>query len=116
MSATRPEVESSPDASAGLPIDAQLNALSATIQDTQTSSTGTDVPSAYIAKPQISASAASRSYMAWFERVTGIVGVALLVAGLAVWRFKPGDHRAALILLVCAMFLAILHYYSLEER
>ena len=55
--------------------------------------------------------------MGALERITGIVGVALLVVGLAVWKFRPGatEHRAALLMLVCAMFLAILHYYTLED-
>jgi hypothetical protein len=51
-----------------------------------------------------------------FQRTTAIIGMLFLIAGLAVWRFKPhSDDRLALILLVCAMFLAILHHYSLEE-
>jgi len=52
-----------------------------------------------------------------FERLTGVVGMLLLLAGLAVWRFKPhSDDRLALVILVCAMFLAIIHHYSLEEN
>ena len=52
-----------------------------------------------------------------FQRVTGIVGMICLIAGLAVWRFKPhSDDRLALLILVCAMFLAILHHYSMEEN
>ena len=54
--------------------------------------------------------------MVLFERATGIIGVASLVAGLADWGFQPhSDHRAALVVLVFAMFMAILHYYSLED-
>lgn len=52
-----------------------------------------------------------------FERFTGIVGMLFLIVGLAVWRFKPhSDDRLALVILVCAMFLAILHHYCLEEN
>jgi hypothetical protein len=58
---------------------------------------------------------ASRRYMVLFERVTGIIGIMCLIAGLALWAFRSGDHRLALVVLVCAMFLAILHYYSLED-
>ena len=57
----------------------------------------------------------SRRYMLIFERATGIIGVLCLVTGLSLWAFQPGDHRSALVVLVCAMFLAILHYYSLED-
>lgn len=53
--------------------------------------------------------------MGALERITGIVGVTLLVVGLVFWKFRPGEHRAALVILVCAMFLAILHYYTLED-
>jgi len=52
-----------------------------------------------------------------FQRITGVVGMLCLIAGLAVWRFKPhSDDRLALVILVCAMFLAILHHYSMEEN
>ena len=52
-----------------------------------------------------------------FQRITGIVGMALLIAGLAVWRFRPHTNdRLALLILICAMFLAILHHYSMEEN
>ena len=44
--------------------------------------------------------------MGGFARFTGLVGVTLLVAGLAMWKFRPGEHRLALMILVCAMFLA----------
>jgi hypothetical protein len=59
--------------------------------------------------------AVTRIYMGIFERWTGIIGLALLVSGLAIWAFRPGGHRLALVILVCAMFLAILHHYSQEE-
>lgn len=58
----------------------------------------------------------ARGYMSIFRRVTGVFGLLLLVAGLLAWKFHPGQHRLALLLLVCAMFLSILHYYSLESR
>jgi hypothetical protein len=52
-----------------------------------------------------------------FKRLTAIFGMLALVAGLAVWRFEPhSQHRLALLIFVGAMFLAILHHYSLEEH
>lgn len=61
----------------------------------------------------------SGRYMQTFGRITGIAAVCFLVAGLVVWKFHPWAHnsqgRMALLILVCAMFLSILHYYSLED-
>jgi len=57
----------------------------------------------------------ARRYMDLFQRISGVLGLVLLVAGLGVWAFKPGQHRLALLILVCAMFLSILHYYTLED-
>jgi len=58
---------------------------------------------------------ADQGYMARFGRITFVLGILCLVAGLAVWMFRSGEHRSALLLLVVAMFLAILHNYSLED-
>lgn len=56
------------------------------------------------------------AFLSRFERWTGVLGVAFLVIGLAVWRFKPHTQdRLALLILVVAMFLAILHHYTIEE-
>lgn len=60
-------------------------------------------------------SAISKRYMEYFGRFTGALGLIFLVLGLGVWMFRQGDHRLALLILVCAMFLSILHYYSLED-
>ncbi len=57
----------------------------------------------------------SLGYMAIFGRVTFVLGVLFVLAGLGVWMFRGGEHRSALLLLVVAMFLAILHNYSLED-
>jgi type IV secretory pathway VirB6-like protein len=60
--------------------------------------------------------ASSGRYMQIFERVTGVLAVCFLVAGLVVWKVhQPSQGRLALLILVCAMFLSILHYYSLED-
>lgn len=66
--------------------------------------------------------ASSGRYMQIFERITGIAAVCFLVAGLIVWKLNkslftnhPSQGRLALVILVCAMFLSILHYYSLED-
>lgn len=57
-----------------------------------------------------------RAQLRRFERITAVLGVFFLIAGLAVWRFKPHTQdRLALLILVVAMFLAILHHYSIEE-
>lgn len=63
----------------------------------------------------ISDAPASRRYMILFERLCGVLAAVFLVAGLGVWMFKPGQHRLALLILVCAMFLSIIHYYTLED-
>lgn len=56
-------------------------------------------------------------YIATFERITGVLGLLFLASGLGVWMFKQhSQHRLALLLLIAAMFLSILHYYSLEDR
>lgn len=59
----------------------------------------------------------AKAFLRRFEKATFAIGMLFLIAGLAVWRFKPhSNDRLALILLVCAMFLAILHHYSIEEN
>lgn len=63
--------------------------------------------------------AGPRAYLNRFQRLTGILGMIFLIAGLAEWKFHPfnphSQDRLALFILVCAMFLAILHHYSIEE-
>jgi hypothetical protein len=56
-----------------------------------------------------------RRKMMMFQRFSGLVGVLFLFLGLGTWMFRPGHFRLSLVIMVCAMFLALLHYYSLED-
>jgi hypothetical protein len=59
--------------------------------------------------------ASSGRYMQIFEHVTGILAVCFLITGLIIWKVHHSQGRLPLLILVCAMFLSILHYYSLED-
>lgn len=51
-----------------------------------------------------------------FSRLTAVLGIALLIAALFAWILRPGHYRLVLLILVLAMFLSILHNYSLEDN
>jgi hypothetical protein len=57
-----------------------------------------------------------RSGTGLFSRITGIVGICLLVTALFAWVLRPGHYRLVLLILILAMFLAILHNYSIDGR
>ncbi|HEV3311166.1 MAG TPA: hypothetical protein VG815_11685 [Chloroflexota bacterium] len=113
MSTTQREVEAAPITST----EASLAAETFSEPDAHETAAITVMPrpAARLSNMRSNGAAVTRIYMGIFERWTGIIGLVLLVSGLAIWAFRPGGHRLALVVLVCAMFLAILHHYSLEE-
>lgn len=58
-----------------------------------------------------------RDHMAtmWVSRITGLVGGSCLFLALAIWLARPNHYRLVLVLLVVAMFAAILHSYTFEN-
>jgi 4-hydroxybenzoate polyprenyltransferase len=56
-----------------------------------------------------------RTASVWVSRLTGIVGLIILVIALLEWFFRHGHFRMILALFTVAMFCAILHSYVFEE-
>jgi hypothetical protein len=56
-----------------------------------------------------------RAASVWVSRLTGIVGLIILVIALLEWLFRHGHFRLILALFTVAMFCAILHSYVFEE-
>jgi hypothetical protein len=64
----------------------------------------------------IAEAAPERLAAIWASRITGVVGILFLAAALVTWFARHGHYRLVLALLIVAMFAAILHSYTFDDR